>query len=206
MLVIFQIKFRYQQYPFILRTNTSLSLPQQKSREKSASQKTFSQKLINTIMRSGKKLKINNILNKWWVHQYRIIFRYLIIKYQQLTPEEILKKFMDKVQFVQFIQKDYVAWTLSELLIFRLLTLISMFQLKQYKQKNITVWYVTYLTPNKRLNYVYSMFILNLRASKLGSGDLKKTFNHTFTDFFEKNDTEQELFDLKMQAYEQFLF
>lgn len=206
MLVTLHIKFKYQQYPFNLRVNTPLSKQQQQSREKSAMQKTFDQKLINTLMRCGKKLKINNVLNKWWVHQYRIVFRYIIFKYQQLTSEEILKKFMDKVQFIEFIQKNYVAWTLSDLLIFRLSTLISMFQLKQYKQKNTTIWYVTYLIPKKRLNYMYSMFILNLRASKLNYRDLKKNFNYTFLDFFEKNDTEQELFDLKIQAYEQFLF
>lgn len=37
------------------------------------------------------------------------MFRYLIYKYEVATPEEIVKKFASKIQFVQFIQKDYIA-------------------------------------------------------------------------------------------------
>ena len=204
--VILQIKFSYNQYPFLLRAKTPLSQQQKISRQKAAKQKSFEVKLINSFMRSGKKLKISNCLNKWWVTQYRVVFRYLIYKYKNLTSEEILKKFLDKSQFIEFIRKEYVAWTLSDLLVFRLMSLISIFQLKQYTKKNIPIWYVVYLIPDKRLNYIYSMLIIHIRALRLASKKLEKSFDSTFYDFFEKNDTDQELYDVKIQAYKQFLF
>lgn len=204
--VILHIKFNYNQYPFLLRGQTPLSMQQKISREQAAKQKSFETKLINSFMRKGKKLKMNNIMYKWWVYKYRYMFRYLIYKYEVATPEEIVKKFASKIQFVQFIQKDYIAWSMSDLLVFRLISLISIFQLKQYKRKNTPVWYVTYLTPNKRLNYIYTSLIMHLRAVRLSSKKIEKTFDYTFYDFFEKNDIDQELYDIKIQAYNQFLF
>lgn len=62
--VILHIKFNYNQYPFLLRGQTPLSMQQKISREQAAKQKSFETKLINSFMRKGKKLKMNNIMYK----------------------------------------------------------------------------------------------------------------------------------------------
>ena len=206
MLDLFKICYKFHQYPIIFRTNTCLSKTQIISRVKAAKKKTFDQKLINCIMRRGNKIKILHNLNKWWIWRYQIFFRYQIESYQSLTPEEITKKYTHKIQYIEFLQKHYQAWTLSDLLVFRLKTLVSIFQLKQYQVKNLPEWQVVYLPDEKRINYIYYLFILHFRATRLINKELNKTFDLIFKDFFESNDNEQEIHDIKLQAYQQFLF
>ncbi len=206
MLVNFKLFYNFKSYPTIFKHNTVLSTTQKISRQKTNKQHTFDYKFINTLMRKGNKLKILHIVNKWWIWKYRKFFRYLIEMYIDISSEEIFKKYMDKTQFIEFLKKDYKAWTLSDLLYFRLNTLLSMFQLKQYTNKNLTTWTVTYLSPEKRLNYIYSLFVLHFRAHRLLDKKLINNFDPVFISFFIYNDTQQEVYDIKMQAYHQFLF
>lgn len=206
MLGFFIIKYTFKQYPIILRTNSTLSLSQKISRKKSGAQHLFEFKLVNTLMRKGNKLKIIHLLNKWWIYKYRIFFRYLIDSYVELSSEDIVKKYLDKTQFIEFLKKDYEAWNLSDILYFRLNTMLSIFQLKQYNIKNIPTWSVKYLPINNRLYYIYSLFTLHFRANRLINKKLLANFDLVFIDFIFMNDTNQEMHEIKLQAYKQFLF
>lgn len=203
---LLQIKYLFKKYPTIFRANTTLSQTQVISRQKAGKQHPFETKLITTLMRKGEKLKIAHKVNKWWIHQYRFFYRYNLNLYIDLTPEEILKKYLNKTQYIEFLKLHYKAWNLSDFLEFRLNTLLSIFQIKQYQVKNISTWYVVYLPPAKRINYIYSIFILHLRATRLLNKDFTKMFDLTIKNFIELNDTEQEIYDIKLQAYKQFLF
>lgn len=206
MLGLTKITYFFKQYPLLFRRNCSLSINQITSRKKFAYKKSFEIKFINTLMRSGNKLKILHLTNKWWINAYRTFYRYQIEHYKSLTTEEILKKYMNKSQFIEFLHKEYYAWNLSDLLYFRLNTLLSMFQLKHYNSKNNIEWGVTYLPPEKRLVFVYGLFVLHFRATRLSSKKLLPAYKDVFSDFLINNDTEQELNDIKLQAYKQFLF
>lgn len=206
MLGTFINKYSFKQYSTILRNNSKLSVAQKTSRKKSDLQHLFEFKLINTLMRRGNKLKIVHLINKWWINKYRIFFRYLIESYLELSSEDIIKKYLDKAQFIEFLKKDYKAWNLSDILNFRLNTMLSIFQLKQYNIKNIPTWSVKYLPASKRLNYIYSLFILHFRANRLLNKKLLNNFDLVFIDFIFLNDTQQEIHEIKLQAYKQFLF
>nr|YP_010147344.1 hypothetical protein K4Z05_mgp08 [Thuricola similis]QQP22155.1 hypothetical protein TSIM_48 [Thuricola similis] len=206
MLETFKIKYRFKQYPTLFKINSKLSLTQKISRQKAGLQHRFEDKFINTLMRKGNKLKILHLVNKWWIKKYRIFFRYLINIYTDLTFEEISKKYLDKAQFIEFLKKNYIAWSLSDVLYFRLNTLLSIFQIKQYQVRNLPTWSVRYLPVDKRLHYVYSLFILYFRANRLLNKKLLSNFDLVFVDFIRLNDTYQEVHEIKLQAYKQFLF
>ena len=201
-----QVKYAYRQYPFTLRQNSKLSDQQKISREKSAKQKPFTKKLTNSLLREGKKLKMMNQFNHWWIKNYRFKIRQRIIYFKNLTPEEIVKHHLTKLQFIEFLQKDCTAWDPNDVLEFRLNTMLSIFQLKQYYWNKSTHWSVNYIPANKRLPHVYSLFIMNLRATRLLNKKLDQAFELLLLSFIENNDLDQELYDFKYQAYRQFLF
>lgn len=206
MLVTLKLTFYFKHYPTTFKHNSILSTTQRISRQKYNCQHSFDYKFINNLMRKGNKLKILHLINKWWILKYRKYFKYIIDIYIDMPSEEVIKKYLDKSQFIEFLKKDYKAWTFSDILYFRLNTLLSMFQLKQYTLKNLPVWSVKYLPQEKRLTYVYSLFILHFRAHRLLVKKLFNNFDPVFIDFILLNDIQQEVYDIKLQAYQQFLF
>ena len=198
--------YSYRQCILTLRQKSKLSEQQKISRQKNAAQKPLEKKIVTTFMRKGSPLTIAKELNRWWIESYRIKFRSDIRRTKNLLIEELERQDEDKSQYMDFLRNDFHAWSPGEILEFRLRTLPSIFYLKPYHWQASRSWRVVYIAPKMRLANTYAGFLKQLRISRLLNKNFRKTLDATITKFIEENDTKQELFDFKIQAYRQFLF
>lgn len=169
-------------------------------------QKNFDYRVSNLLCRSGLRLKMYLCIKKWWIFFYRFNYFKKINYYKELTFEEYSKLYTNKLQYIHFLQNNAQCYELSTFINFRLTTLVSLFQLKYQTGPFGAERTVRYIKKNYRINYILQLFMLQLRANHLVLKKFNKTFHETIPDFIELDETEQEIYDIKLSTYRKFIF
>lgn len=122
-----------------------------------------------------------------------------------LTFEQYSKRYPEKIEFITYLQKQ-ASLSLENLLYFRAHNLKSMFYTKMYNIKNLPEWRACYILPKYRVLHSIKLLGLYLRATNLHHKKLLITVPNILIPYFELNEELQEINDIKLRSYREFLF